>query len=190
MTSDRLTEALAELRQVRAAVVRVGEEPVGGRSRTKRYGVRVDAKLKRVARLVEQARRLEREITALGGTVPPLVEPRAERPRPVVPVRPARPVSTPPTAMTDEDLRAADERMAAEKRASGAVSITSEHRAVKAELGRRSAIRTTRERRSAAGRKAAETRRKREALGLPPKRRSFSLNSEPPGGWTDADRVI
>lgn len=181
-------ELLAELERVEATITRISNTRPWGSSRTKRFGRRVDAQLRRTAELFRQRRRLMTEIRALGGEVKEYSE-RLEResvaaPSPVAPKRVFN-----PRGMTDDELKAEDQRMNAEKRAVGAYSITDEHRAVKAELGRRSAVRTTQARRSAAGKKAAETRRRREAMGLPPKKRGFSLNNPPPGGWTEADRV-
>ncbi|MGH3986077.1 MAG: helicase-related protein, partial [Pseudonocardiaceae bacterium] len=88
-----------------------------------------------------------------------------------------------PGDMTDEQLRATDARMDEERRASGARSITDEHRTIKAELGRRSSVAA----RSASAKRGAETRARRQAAGLPPKREPFTPNKPPPGGWTDAD---
>ena len=113
----------------------------------------------------------------------------ATAPRPAPGPAPAGPPA--PRDMTNEALKAEDAELEAERRAAGALSIGDRHRSIKAELGRRSAIGTTKARRSAAGRKAAETRARRKAAGLGPKRSRFDelFNSPPPGGWTDADRV-
>jgi len=91
--------------------------------------------------------------------------------------------------MTTEQLRNADAEMMADVQPSGPRSLTPEHCVVKAELGRRTAEERTRRTRSQAGRKGAATRARREAAGLPPKRRGFSLDNAPAGGWGDADRV-
>jgi len=91
--------------------------------------------------------------------------------------------------MTIEQLLDADIAMMATVAPSGPRSLTPEHCAVKAELGRRTAEERTRRTRSKAGRKGAATRARRKSAGLPPKRREFSLDNAPAGGWTDADRV-
>lgn len=91
--------------------------------------------------------------------------------------------------MTDEALTAADSAMMANHTASGARSLTDEHRAVKAELGHRNAERVRTASRARMAKKGAATRAARAAAGLPPKRRAFTFDNAPAGGWTDADRV-
>jgi hypothetical protein len=72
-----------------------------------------------------------------------------------------------PAEMTDEQLAEADAAMTAAHEASDAHSLTDQHRAVKAELGRRTAEQDRKEARSRAAKKA----------------------NAPAGGWTEADRV-
>lgn len=182
--NSRLTEKLAELASIKAAAVANFERPIGGRG--KQGKIRTDAAVRRAARLVEQQRRLQREIMSLGGALP--ASPPVSEPQPVVAHTTCTPAPA-PSALADDQLRAADAQMDEARRASGARSLTDEHRAVKAELGRRWNERTTKAVRSAAGQKAAATRARRRAAGLPPKRQSFPLDNAPAGGWTDADRV-
>jgi hypothetical protein len=91
--------------------------------------------------------------------------------------------------MTTEELTAMDTTMMSDYYASGTNSLTDEHRSVKAELGYRSAERARKESRARAAKKASATRTRRAAAGLPPMRRTFSLDNAPTGGWTEADRV-
>jgi len=91
--------------------------------------------------------------------------------------------------MTTEELRDADTAMMATVAPSGPRFLTPEHCAVKAELGSRDSADRARRIRSRAGREGAATRARRESAGLPSKRRGFSLDNAPAGGWTDADRV-
>lgn len=185
-TADRLAEKLAELAAVNTAIDNTPRNPGCVKMRGKQHNIRYDAALRRTAQLFDRMRNLEREIAALGGTVPERETPVEPKAAPV-PLRPAKPS---PRGMTDEELKEADERMEAERRATGARSITEEHRAVKAELGRRWRERTTKAVRSAAGKKGAATRARRKAAGLPPMRQPFSFDNAPTGGWTDADRVV
>lgn len=94
-----------------------------------------------------------------------------------------------PRDMSDEELKAADSRMEEERKKAGLYSITGDHRAVKAELGRRWSEKTRKETRSRAGKKAAATRKRRAEQGQGPKRSRDPFNQPPPGGWTDADKV-
>ena len=87
--------------------------------------------------------------------------------------------------MTTEALRTEDAELERGYRESGAWTITERHRAIKAELGARAAAAA----RSARSKRAAATRARRKAAGLPPLRQRFALDNPPPGGWTDADRV-
>jgi hypothetical protein len=91
--------------------------------------------------------------------------------------------------MTTEELTAMDVTMMSDYYASGANSLTAEHKSVKAELGHRSAERARKESRARAAKKATATHARRAAAGLPPIRRTFSLDNAPAGGWTEADRV-
>jgi hypothetical protein len=189
--SDQLTALCAKYERVSAAAVANFLTPVGGR-RGKQKAIRYDASLKRAARYSAQLKSLEAQIRALGGEVPrdkPVGKPRPARPEPAPAPAPAGPPA--PCDMTIEALKAEDAQLEVERRASGALSISARHRSLKAELGRRSAIATTAARRSAAAKKAAKTRAERKAAGLGPKPRSRfdEMFKEPPGGWTDADRV-
>jgi hypothetical protein len=194
--SDQLTALCTEYERISAAALTNFLTPVGGR-RGKQKAIRYDASLKRATRYIAQLKKLEGRILALGGEVPNKKPAQA-----VGQSRPARPAPTPaptpviagppaPCDMTIEALKAEDAQREVERRAAGALSISARHRSIKAELGRRSAIATTAARRSAAAKKGAKTRAERKAAGLGPKPRSRfeEMFREPPGGWTDADRV-
>ena len=93
------------------------------------------------------------------------------------------------TEMTDQQLRDTDTEMMKTALVGTRLMLTDEHRAVKAELGRRAAEQRRKESRTRAGKKGAATRARREDAGIPARRRGFSLDNAPAGGWTDADRV-
>ncbi|WP_280460964.1 hypothetical protein [Nocardia carnea] len=180
--NEQLSHLLAEYERVSAAAIANFQRPTGGRGKQGKQ--RTDAAIRRAAKFSEKLRRLESQIRAQGGTVPGTEPtPAAERPaaRPV-PAAPSLPV---PRAMTVDALRAEDAERDQARRETGARTLSERHRAIKAELGERSAAAA----RSARSKRAAATRARRKAAGLPPLRQRFALNNPPPGGWTDADRV-
>ncbi|MGH7743243.1 MAG: hypothetical protein ACREQ5_00270 [Candidatus Dormibacteria bacterium] len=91
--------------------------------------------------------------------------------------------------MTTEQLTVEDASLSAGFVDGGVRSLTRRHFEVKAELGRRTNIARTATHRSQAARKAAVTRAARKAAGLGPRRKEFSLDNAPTGGWSGADRV-
>ncbi|WP_280411337.1 hypothetical protein [Nocardia asiatica] len=182
--NERLSHLLAEYERTAAQAIANFQRPTGGRGKQGKQ--RTDAAIRRGAKFSEQLRRLESAIRAQGGTVPGTEpKPAAERPA-ARPVQPAPVPSLPvPRAMTLEALKAEDAALDHTRREAGSRTITERHRAIKAELGARSAAAA----RSARSKRAAATRARRKAAGLPPLRRQFTFNNPPPGGWTDADRV-
>ncbi|SLG39483.1 Uncharacterised protein [Mycobacteroides abscessus subsp. abscessus] len=90
-----------------------------------------------------------------------------------------------PRDMTLEALRAEDAELEQARRDAGAMTVTERHRAIKAELGARAAAAG----RSARAKRGAATRARRKDAGLPPKRKQFSMDNAPGGGWSAADRV-
>lgn len=190
MDTPELAAAYTELARLEAAALANFQAPIGWSHRSghggsgKQHTNRVNAALRRATRYSEQITRTRLAIIALGGTVP---DPTTPTPAAAPPAPTPTPI--PPSAMTDDELHAADTAMDAVRRETRATSLTNDHRAVKAELGRRSAARTRQSIRSAAGKKAAATRARRKAAGLPPLRQPFTMDNAPTGGWTDADRV-
>jgi hypothetical protein len=65
IAEDRIAAKEAELAGARAAMVANFDRPVGGSSRRKSFGRRVDAQIRRGAALAGKVRRLESEIAAL-----------------------------------------------------------------------------------------------------------------------------
>lgn len=192
MDTPELAAAYTELARLEAASLANFQAPIGWSHRSghggsgKQHTNRVNAALRRATRYSEQITRTRLAIVALGGTVPDPTPPTT--PTPANPPTPT-PTPIPPSAMTDDELHAADTAMDAVRRETRPSSLTNDHRAVKAELGRRDAGCDRQSIRSAAGKKAAATRARRKAAGLPPLRQPFTMDNAPTGGWTDADRV-
>lgn len=64
-TADLIAAKEAELAAAQAAMVANFDRPIGGSSKRKSFGVRVDASIRRGAELAEKVRRLEQEIAGM-----------------------------------------------------------------------------------------------------------------------------
>lgn len=74
-TAEQIAAKEAELEAARAALVANYNRQVGGSSRTKQHGIRIDAQIRRGAEHARTVERLERELTALRRPVQPEPQP-------------------------------------------------------------------------------------------------------------------